>query len=575
MRDRSTLVELLLTRAQHRPERCAYTFLADGENETGHLTYGELDGRARVIAAWLQSQGLTGERALLLYPPGLEYVSAFWGCLYAGVIAVPAYPPHRNRPMPRLSAIAADAEAAVVLTTAEILTEVNQRVQQMPDLRALCWQSTNTLDGDLMSAWRDPESGGDTLAFLQYTSGSTAAPKGVMVSHANLVANQRMIQQAMSHDEELVLVSWLPPYHDMGLIGNLLQPIYVGGRSVSMPPVAFLKKPLLWLTEISRHQGRVTSGAPNFAYDLCVSRTSPEQRASLDLSRWRVAYNGSEPVRKETIERFTESFAPAGFRPEAMYPCYGLAEATLIVTGGRSASRPVFLTVQKAALEEHAVVAATGADDAVQSLVGCGRTILDQQIVIAHPETLAECAPGQIGEIWVAGPNVTKGYWNRSEETAQAFDAYLSRSGGGPFLRTGDLGFLDHGELFITGRLKDLIIIAGRNIYPQDVELTSEKSHAAVQPGASAAFAVTASGPEQLGVALEVKREHCQKLDPDEVVAAVRQAVAAEHQVRVERVILVRPAGIPKTSSGKIQRRLCRSKWLAGELDTLQNHPVG
>ena len=575
MRDCSTLVELLRTRAQHRPERCAYTFLADGENETGRLTYGELDGRARVIAAWLQSQGLTGERALLLYPPGLEYVSAFWGCLYAGVTAVPAYPPHRNRPMPRLSAIAADAEAAVVLTTAEILAEVDQRVQQTPHLRALCWQSTDTLDGDLMSAWRDPESGGDTLAFLQYTSGSTAVPKGVMVSHGNLIANQRMIQQALSHGEELVLVSWLPPYHDMGLIGTLLQPIYVGGRCLSMPPVAFLKRPLLWLKAISECQGYITSGAPNFAYDLCVSRTSPEQRASLDLSRWRLAYNGSEPVRKETIERFTESFAPSGFRPEAMYPCYGLAEATLIVTGGRNASRPVFLTVQKAALEEHAVVAATGAHGTVQSLVGCGRTILDQQIVIAHPETLAECAPGQIGEIWVAGPNVTRGYWNRSEETAQAFDAYLAPSGGGPFLRTGDLGFLDHGELFITGRLKDLIIIAGRNIYPQDVELTAEKSHAAFQPGASAAFAVPASGPEQLGIALEVKREHYRKVDSEEVVAAVRQAVAAEHQVRVEHVILVRPAGIPKTSSGKIQRRLCRSAWLAGELDTLQNHPVG
>lgn len=575
MRDCSTLVELLRTRAQHRPERCAYIFLADGENETGRLTYGDLDGRARVIAAWLQSQGLTGERALLLYPPGLEYVSAFWGCLYAGVIAVPAYPPHRNRPMPRLSAIAADAEAAVVLTTTEILAEVDQRVQQMPDLRALCWQSTNTLDGDLMSAWRDPESGGDTLAFLQYTSGSTAVPKGVKVSHANLVANQRMIQQAMSLDEDLVVVGWLPPYHDMGLIGNLLQPIYVGGRCLSMPPVAFLKRPLLWLKAISECQGYITSGAPNFAYDLCVSRTSPEERASLDLSRWRVACNGSEPVRKETIERFTESFAPSGFRPEAMYPCYGLAEATLIVTGGHNTSRPVFLTVQKAALEEHTVVAATGADDAVQSLVGCGRTILDQQIVIAHPETLTECAPGQIGEIWVAGPNVTKGYWNRSEETAQAFDAYLAPSGGGPFLRTGDLGFVDNGELFITGRLKDLIIIAGRNIYPQDIELTAENSHAAFQPGASAAFAVTASGPEQLGIALEVKREHYRKVDSEEVVAAVRQAVAAEHQVRVEHVILVRPAGIPKTSSGKIQRRLCRSAWLAGELDTLQNHPVG
>lgn len=571
MRDCSTLIEVLRTRAQHRPEQCAYTFLADGENETGHLTYGDLERRARVIAGWLQSRGLRGERALLLYPPGLEYISAFWGCLYAGVIAVPAYPPHRNRPMPRLSAIAADSAATVVLTTAEILAEVDQRVQQMPDLLALSWQATDMLDCAQMTAWCDPASGGDTLAFLQYTSGSTALPKGVMVSHANLVANQRMIQQAMSHDENLVLVSWLPPYHDMGLIGGLLQPIYVGGRSVSMPPLAFLKKPWLWLKAISRYQGSITSGAPNFAYDLCVSKTSPEQRALLDLNRWRVAYNGSEPVRRETIGRFTETFAPCGFRPDAMCPVYGLAEATLIVTGHYNGSPPVFLTVQKAALEEHTVVAARSAEDAVQTLVSCGGAIRDQQIVIVHPETLVECRPGQIGEIWLGGQNITQGYWNRLDETAQTFGASLAGSGRGPFLRTGDLGFLNGTELFVTGRLKDLIIIAGRNVYPQDIELTAERSHPAFQATASAAFGMPSDGVEQLAVAIEVKREHLRKLDSDEVIAAVRQAVAAEHQARVEHVLLVKPGGIPKTSSGKIQRRLCRLRWTAGELSVLEN----
>jgi acyl-CoA synthetase (AMP-forming)/AMP-acid ligase II len=575
MRDCSTLVEVLRTRAQHTPERCAYTFLADGENETGGLTYGEVDARARVIAGWLQSQGLTGERALLLYPPGLEYVSAFWGCLYAGVVAVPAYPPHRNRPMPRLSAIAADSAAAVVLTTTAIRADVDQRVQQAPDLQALSWQATDTLDRDLMSAWRDPELCEDALAFLQYTSGSTALPKGVRVSHGNLIANQRMQEHALNSPEELVLISWLPPFHDMGLISGILHSIYVGGRSILMPPLMFLKKPLLWLNLISRHQGWITSGAPNFAYDLCVDKTTPEQRALLDLSHWRVAYCAAEPVRKETVDRFTKTFAQCGFRDDTFLPGYGLAEATLIVSGGPQPKPPVFRTVAKAALEEHSVLAASSADEGVQTFVGCGQTVLDQELVIAHPETCVECPPGRIGEIWVKGPHVTQGYWNRSEETSQTFGASLAHSGRGPFLRTGDLGFLNDGELFITGRLKDLIIIAGRNIYPQDIEFTAEKSHPAFQPGASAAFAVTASGPEQLGVALEVKREHYRKLDPEKVIAAVRQAVAAEHQVRVEHVILVRPAGIPKTSSGKIQRRLCRSKWQAGELDSLQNHPVG
>jgi len=565
----STLVDVLRARAQYHPDKCAYTFLAEGDSETAHLTYADLDRRSRVIAGWLQSRGLTGERALLLYPPGLEYISAFWACLYAGVIAVPAYPPHRNRPTPRLSAIAADAAAAVVLTTAEIVAQLNQRVQQTPDLQALPWQPTDTLDGEVMAAWRDPELDGSALAFLQYTSGSTALPKGVMVSHGNLMANQRMIQQSMSHDEDLILVSWLPPYHDMGLIGNLLQPIFAGGRSVSMPPVAFLKRPWLWLKAISHYQGYITSGAPNFAYDLCVNKTTPEQRASLDLSRWRVAYNGSEPVRKETIEQFTETFAPCGFRPEAMFPCYGLAEATLIVSGGHNASRPVFHTVRKSALEEHSVVAADSPGDAMQTLVGCGHSILDQQIVIAHPETLAECPVGRIGEIWLRGPHIAQGYWDRPEETAQAFGALLD-SEEGCFLRTGDLGFLKDGELFITGRLKDLIIIAGRNIYPQDIELTAEKSHAAFQTSACAAFGVPAGGVEQLAVALEVNREHLRSVVMDEVIAAVRQAVAAEHQARVEHVLLVRPGGIPKTSSGKIQRRLCRSRWTAGELDVLQ-----
>ena len=564
----STLVDLLRYRALHQPGQLAFTFLQDGETASISLTYQELDRQARAIAAELQSLGVSGERALLLYPPGLEFIAAFFGCLYAGVVAVPAYPPQSNRPMPRLQAILADSQATVVLTTTQLLVNGSRRFAHAPDLEVLRWLVTDSVAGGLEDSWQETAVTSDTLAFLQYTSGSTAAPKGVMVSHGNLLHNERMIQQAFGHTEQSIVVGWLPLYHDMGLIGNVLQPLYLGRPCILMSPVAFLQKPFRWLMAISRYRA-TTSGGPNFAYDLCVRKITPEQRATLDLSRWEVAFTGAETVRAETLERFAAAFEPCGFRREAFYPCYGMAETTLIVSGGLKGAVPVIKTVQGGALEQNHAVPASGGEAGARTLVGCGKSLQEQQIAIANPETLSRCEPDEIGEIWVSGPSVAQGYWNRPEETEQTFNAYLADTYGGPFLRTGDLGFLQDGELFVTGRLKDLIIIRGRNHYPQDIELTVEQSHPALQAGCGAAFAVEVEGEERLVVVASVERSYLRRLVVDEVVGAIRKAVSEQHELQVYAVLLLKTGSIPKTSSGKIQHHACRSGFLDKSLNVV------
>jgi acyl transferase domain-containing protein len=369
-----------------------------------------------------------------------------------------------------------------------------------------------------------------------------------------------------------MLVSWLPLFHDMGLIGNVLQALYVGVPCILMAPAAFLQQPLRWLQAIS-HYRATTSGAPNFAYDLCVSKITPEQRASLDLSSWTVAFNGAEPVRADTLDRFTTAFAPCGFRREAFYPCYGMAEATLFVSGGLPSDPPLLYQVDRVALEQNRVIAAT--DEQARTLVSCGRSWLDQQLVIVDPESRSACPPGQVGEIWVAGPSVAQGYWNRPEQTQETFQAYLADGHAGPFLRTGDLGHLQDGELFITGRLKDLMIIRGRNHHPQDIELTVEQSHPALRAGCGAAFAIEIEGSEQLVVAQEVRRDQLRKLDTEDVIGAIRQAIAEQHELQVHTVLLLKTNSIPRTSSGKIQRHACRAGFLSGGLNILHRWQQG
>lgn len=567
----ATFLDVLGWRAAEQPDKRAYTFLEDGEQDETHMTYGQLEKRAQAIGATLQAHGATGKQVLLLYPPGLEYVAGFLGCLYAGAVAVPAYPPdptRLNRTLPRLQAMVHDADAVIALTTTPILAMAQMLFLHAPDLAELDWIASDQISTDAAVSWRAPAVDKDTLAFLQYTSGSTRAPRGVMLTHHNLLHNSSLIANTFGLQNDDVGVIWLPPYHDMGLIGGILQPAYSGNHCILMSPLAFLQRPMRWLEAVSRY-GATVSGGPNFAYDLCVRKVKPEHLFTLDLSRWNVAFNGAEPVRAETLERFAETFAPCGFRREALYPCYGLAEATLLVSGGEQSAPVVTLDVNKEALEKNRVVVENGPGSHSQRLVGCGQTVPGQQLLIVDPETFTPCMDGVVGEIWVSGPSVAQGYWEQAEETTHTFKGYLANSNEGPFLRTGDLGFMHHGELFIGGRIKDLIIIDGLNHYPQDIEQSVENCHPAVRPGCSAAFALDVDEQERLIIVAEasISRGDEASSDHASIVNEIQRAVAANHDLRVHDVVLLKPRSIPKTSSGKIQRHACKAEYLEGTLE--------
>jgi acyl-CoA synthetase (AMP-forming)/AMP-acid ligase II/3-oxoacyl-(acyl-carrier-protein) synthase/acyl carrier protein len=561
-----SLVDVVRGWARIQSEKRAYRFLADGSRESARLTYGELDERARAIAARMQALGLEGERALLLYPPGLEFVAAFLGCLYGGVVAIPASLGRANQPMSRLRAIAADSRPRAVLTVAERLPDTAQWPARIPELEGFLGLATDDLPSELAGSWRDPSTGPNDLAFLQYTSGSTATPKGVMVTHANLIHNSSLIQRAFGTVRDGEGVSWLPVHHDMGLIGGVLQTIYCGASSTLMAPAAFLQRPLRWLDAISR-TGALVSGGPNFAYELCARKATPERIAGLDLSGWRVAFNGSEPVRADSLERFAAAFASCGFRREALLPCYGMAETTLLVSAGQWQAPPVIVAVDPAALEQgHAEPAQEVS--AARDIVGCGTIAEGLDIAIVDPDTGARLLHDRIGEIWVSGPSVAAGYWGRLEETRATFEAHLPESVGVTYLRTGDLGFVRAGELFVTGRLKDMIIIRGRNVYPQDIEWTAARSHPRLRPDGGAAFGVEIAGQERLVIVHEVEPRQTDAL-LDAVIRAVRDAVAAEHELDVYAVSLIPAPTLPRTSSGKVRRHACREQWLSGSLDEL------
>ncbi|HYH47690.1 MAG TPA: fatty acyl-AMP ligase, partial [Thermoanaerobaculia bacterium] len=558
-----TLLDVLRRRAAEHPDRLAFRFLADGEAEAGGLTFGRLERRAAVLGRILGEAGAAGERALLLYPSGLDFVTAFLGCLWAQAVAVPAAPPRPGRAEDqRLLAIAADARPRLVLTTAALAGRAERLAAGCPDLAGAAVLATDALDLDGAAPAPLPELGAGDLAFLQYTSGSTATPKGVAVTHGNLVHNEQAIQQSFSQDEESVIVGWLPLFHDMGLIGNVLQPLYAGASCILMSPAAFLQSPVRWLRAVSRYRA-TTSGGPNFAYDLCVRRIGPAERAGLDLASWKVAFNGAEPVRAATLERFAAAFAGCGFRRQAFVPCYGLAEATLLVAGGLRDDGPEVVACDAAALGRG--LAMPPVSGAVRELVACGAPAAGQEVRIVDAETGRPCGAGEVGEVWVAGPSVAAGYWGRPAETAAAFGAVpLEGAGAGPYLRTGDLGFLHRGELVLAGRAKDLIILRGRNLYPQDVELTAEQSHPALRAGGCAAFGVEDGDGERLVVAAEVERRR--EAEAGEAAAALRRAVAEEHEVQVHEVVLLRAGELPRTTSGKVRRRACREAWLAGTL---------
>ncbi|HVN53080.1 MAG TPA: amino acid adenylation domain-containing protein, partial [Anaerolineaceae bacterium] len=568
-----TIVSLLQMRAATQPEQVIFTFLLDGETIGPSLTYGQLDTQARRIAAQLQAMAAPAERALLLYPPGLDYITGFFGCLYAGVIAVPAYPPdptHLDQVLPRILAIANDSQATLALTIRPVLEMVAKLKANTPGLEGVQWVATDILPQGQELDWKPVDPKPESLAYLQYTSGSTRMPKGVCLSHANLMHNSRSITHIFELTQEDVIVLWLPMYHNMGLVGGVLQPFYTGASCYLMSPLAFLQQPIRWLQAISRFKG-TGAGGPNFGYDLCVQRTKPEQIGNLDLSSWALAFNGAEPIRPETLDRFTAMFAPCGFQRKAFFPCYGLAEATLLVTGSKRGAGPILQNVNRVALGRNQVEAAQAGSRDAHTLISCGKAFRDQDLRIVQPETLVRLPEGQVGEIWISGKSVAQGYWNMAEDTAQTFHGYQV-NGEGPFLRTGDLGFLQDGECFITGRLKDLIIIRGRNHYPQDIEDTVQRLHPALIPNGGAAFSVDISGEERLVIVQELNP--VQALDFSEITRHIRRVVADTHELQVHSLVLVEPQSTPKTQSGKVQRQACKKLYLSGSLKILHTSTI-
>jgi acyl-CoA synthetase (AMP-forming)/AMP-acid ligase II/acyl carrier protein len=566
----SSLVEMLRYRATNQPDDLAYTFLLNGEEEGESLTFGELDAKARMLAVRLLVDVAPGDRALLLYPPSLDYVVGFFGCLYAGIIPVPSYPPKPNRPDLRLQSIARDASPAVSLCNEDTLRDLHKRIDDSPDMRKMQWIATNRLNGEDGSSWSEPDLDADSLAFLQYTSGSTSTPKGVMVSHGNLLQVMKEGDMSWGFSRDSKMVTWLPIFHDMGLIYGILQIVYSGVPCVFMASASFLQKPIRWLQAITRYKG-THSAAPNFAYELCVEKINEEQRAGLDLSHWAVANIAAEPVRAYTMRRFADFFAPVGFSSKTLCPAFGLAESTLKATSTCYHEESVFaevfaaeLRLDKAVSPASSAVAVNGGGDSRQTLtlVSSGHTLGETSVVIADPETREQCPENRVGEIWVSGPIVAKGYWRRPEETAETFQAMLSNSDEGPFLRTGDLGFIRGDECYVTGRLKDVIIIRGINHYPQDIELTVQHSHAALQPDTGAAFSIEVDGEERLVVVQEVRRTFLRNVNHQEVFSAVRRAIFDIHELQVHAIALLRTASILKTSSGKIQRRACKAQYL-------------
>jgi amino acid adenylation domain-containing protein len=556
------LVDLMRWRAHQHPNRMAYTFLADGEHDERRLTFGEVDRRAAALAAQLQARGLQGERALLVFDPGLDYIVAFYACLYAGVIAVPVYPPdpmRLNRVLPRLMSIVAQADARAILSTTEILGWSEVFFRQAQDVKHIL--ATDTLDLSGAGAWTPPVIHPDSTAFLQYTSGSSGDPKGVILTHGNLLTN--MAQMGRIHHPDARAVFWLPPYHDMGLIGGIMLLAYRGCEMVLMSPLSFVQRPLRWLEAISRYRA-TSSGSPNFGYELCVKKIEPADCVGLDLSSWILACNGSEPIRPDTLQRFYEKFAPYGLRREAFCPCYGMAETTLMVSCARLDEPPFVRTFDATELESHRARLVPAEDPQARALVSSGRPVDDEVVLIVDPETHVACPENHVGEIWVSGDNVAQGYWNRPEESQATFAAHLAKGDRRSFLRTGDLGFVHQRELFVTGRIKDLIIVAGRNHYPQDIERTVQATHPALRQDGGAVFALEVDGEERVVVVHEVTRPR--KLDLDELVQQVHRAVTETHDVPVESVVLIQAGSLPKTSSGKIQRHACKQMFLSGDL---------
>ncbi|MCK5764952.1 MAG: AMP-binding protein, partial [Bacteroidales bacterium] len=561
------MVTLLSQNAERFAGKDLYLLLEDGINETARITHDEAFNKARIIAGELQKHGSKGERVLLLFPTGLEFVVSLFACFLSGLIAVPAYPPHRKKANQRFLSILNDAKPAIILTTDRIRGDISifdSDQKLVTGKKVLVYEELNF---DRAEDWVDPKIGTDDIALLQYTSGSTGRPRGVIVSHANIIHNSECIRRSFGFDENLIGMNWLPNFHDMGLIGCLIQPAYVGGMNIIIPPLKFLQQPLNWFKNISKYKA-TNAGGPNFSYEYCIDKINDQELDDLDLSTISTMFCGAEPIRKKTLDQFTAKFGRASFRSQQFYPCYGLAESVLIVTGGDFRAEPIYLELDTRAMEENKVIAAESGRDS-RTLTACGYPWLGMSVTIVNPETKIICPKGEIGEIWAKGPSITQGYWDNAEETEKTFKAYLEGTEDGPWLRTGDLGFIHEGQLYVSGRMKDLIIIRGSNFFPNDIEHSVENCHEALRQNAGTAFSAEIGGEEKLIIIQEVERTHMHDFDEDEVFEAIRNAIYADHGIQPNIIILVRMGSIKKTSSGKTQRFAMRTVWANNELNIL------
>jgi acyl-CoA synthetase (AMP-forming)/AMP-acid ligase II len=565
----NSLVEVLKRQAEQQPQEKLFTFLnyknnpSDEEiSETG-LSYGELDQKARSIAGFLQGMNAAGERALLVFEPGLDNITAFFGCLYAGVIPIPTYPSLFSRYFSNIQAVVLNSDAKYVLTTAQVLRSI--RLEDNSEFKKLSWMVTDYIGADLSKDYQEIRIKPESTAYLQFTSGTTADPKGVMLSHENLLQNTAVMVQKLSAYPNQIMVTWLPPYHNMGLIGGILLPLYGGFPSIIMSPGSFFRNPFRWLEAISKYHGTL-SVAPDFAYELCRTRISPGQKLNLDLSSWQFAFNGAEPIRAATIDGFAAEFQSCGFERKFFYPCYGLAEGTLLVAAGRKADGPLEVAVDREALGNGKILTGQFPQTA-QRIISCGQSPSNQVLKIVDPVSLQVCQANEIGEIWLRGPSIAQGYWNNPQLTAETFQAKLW-SEEGEFLRTGDLGFVNHdGDLFITGRLKELIKLRGRNYYPQDLENAVRDYNSKLSKGQIAAFSITEDGEEKLVIAAEYKKS--KEEDPGEIAAAIAQIMKEQFQIVPHAIILIKPATLPITTSGKVKRKATAEAFIGDQLSVI------
>jgi len=558
--------DLLKYRSEITPDNNSYIFLRDGENDEDIVTWKQLYDESLKVAAQLQRQKTKGERVILFFPPGTAFIKALYGCFLSNAIAVPAYPPRKNRSLDRIKALVNDSGAKFILSTTEIFNSCERSFSDVTELKDQAWILTDTIEPEV-AGFHEIKIKADDIALLQYTSGSTGMPKGVMVTHINIIRNLEFIRQSFQLSPQSVSVSWLPSFHDMGLIDATIGAVYNGYTAVLMPSVSFIQKPLRWLKAITKYKG-THGGAPNFAFDLCVNEVSETEREGIDLSSMTTLYCGAEPIRKDTFEKFIKAYSPYGLTREAMYPCYGMAETTLIISGIEAGTGPKYLNISASAFEENKVRVLTEDTADSKYLVGVGHPWIDTRVKIVNPETLKECNESETGEIWVNGSIVTAGYWNSPESTENSFHAKLDNEET-HYFRTGDLGFFHDNELYITGRLKDMIILQGKNYYPHDIEDVAEKSHTALRSCCSAAFSVEIDNSEKLVIVAEVERTAIRNLNVEEVCSAIRQKIFEEFEQSVYAIQLLRTASILKTSSGKIQRKACRTAFLNKTLEVV------